>query len=135
MKTIELKVNECVSLHREITALEKGNIKLPASTSYWLGRLSAHVEPIAKMHDKARVDLVKKYGTEDGKGNITVSKENAAAFAEEFTEMEEQVEQVTTKQFRIEDFGNADIPISFFHAAWMIVDADVPENDKTAEVA
>ena len=74
--------------------------KLPVKTSWGLAKLTIKLNDQWKAIDEVRNGLIKKYGTADDKGNISVKQdsENWTKFVEEFSElMMQEVEIVFDK--------------------------------------
>ena len=71
-KQIELTNEECLNLHQELTRLSKLNLMIVFKAH--INRLKSTVERIVKDYDKIRVELVEKYGKDNGKGLIEIQK-------------------------------------------------------------
>ena len=71
-KQIELTNEECLNLHQEMTRLSKLNLMIVFKAH--INRLKSTVERIVKDYDKIRVELVEKYGKDNGKGLIEIQK-------------------------------------------------------------
>jgi len=79
--------------------------ELPAKLSYRLSRLEAKLSGFVKSFDKARNELIKKYGTEDAEKKTTsVGADNLPKFQEELLGLLGTVEDVDFEPIKIDMF-------------------------------
>lgn len=135
---IKLKLHEYYSLDIEINGLinqltgektQSGllNEKISFVTKYWLTDLSKKVLSEKKSIESLKIELIKKYGTEDENGNISIpmyigeekDKEgntiksailNPAfiSFQEEFNTLLNEEKELEYHEFKLEDFKNVE---------------------------
>ena len=97
-----------------VMAIEKtANKELPSMVAYRLMRIKSKLDPIEKNFEQARVDLVKKYGTEI-EDKLQVSPENLDEFIKEVKELLSAEVDVETMVLNINDFNGIEIPLTFF---------------------
>lgn len=127
MKLVEI-INSVESLNQLVSA------KLPAKTSYKIGRLSQKLAPEVEAYFKLKNNKMVEYGTvkmkEDGttpatdeKGNemYTFDKENGEKFINELREAEEVEVTVEIPEIKIEDLGDISIEPKYLSVlSWLI---------------
>ena len=84
--------------------------ELPVKTAFKLNRFIKAVEPELNNFEEQRVKLVKKYGKEDEKGNITVTSDNVEAFISELNDLLEIDVDIKFETISIDAFGDTTIP-------------------------
>lgn len=84
--------------------------ELPAKLSFRLVRVMRELNDALKSLEEQRSKLIKKYGQEDGDGNITVSEDNKNQFVNEFNELLGEQIEINWEQIDPEAFG--DTPLS-----------------------
>jgi len=103
MKDISLKISEILQLEIELNGLrsQDGTVvfngllstKLPLVAKYWINELAETVGKEKKKVEELRNELIKKYGTEDESGNITIeifTDEEKTQKNEKYTEFEKE---------------------------------------------
>jgi hypothetical protein len=133
MSQIKLKLHEFYSLDSEINGLKNpqtGEVisegllseKLGLVTKYWLTDLSKKVAEEKASIETMKTDLIKKHGTEDKEGNVSIpmwideekdeegkvisAKPNPTfiKFQEEFNALLQEEKEVEYHEFKLEDF-------------------------------
>jgi len=84
--------------------------ELPAKVSFRLARLMREMNEALKHLDEERAKLIKKYGKENGDGNITVSEENKEQFVNEFNDLLAEQIDINWEKMNPEELG--DTPLS-----------------------
>jgi len=135
MEKINLKLHEFYSLEAELSGisnqqtgevLSKGllNEKLKLTTKYWMNDLLKKVADVKSDCEKLKQDIIKKHGTEDDKGNISIpfyitntaedgseaTVQNPAfiEFQTEFNGLLQETRELEYKQFSIDILDNID---------------------------
>lgn len=119
MEKITISNNELSQLKAEIQSLTK---ELSEQTAflpkYHISNLVSAITPFLETLEKSRVELVKKYGTEDAKGNASVKEitdETKDSENPEFTEEYKEFVKEFNKILEVEvDISYNKIPISVF---------------------
>lgn len=138
MKT-ELTINEIVTINETLSRVAQAG--LTGKVAYLAYRNLSHTAKIADDYEKARTDLIQKYGTEDPEveGQIIVKKdsENYPKFVEELTEIlggTEEVNLYKIPEDALDKLADADLFVSDF----AIIDnylVDHPEEEEENEEA
>ena len=135
MSHIKLKLHEYYSLDSEINGvvnnqtgetLVEGLLKEKISfvTKYWLTDLSEKVSKEKQAVEKLKEELIKKYGTEDKEGNISIPmwineekdedgnivnaepNPTFVKFQEDFNSLLQEEKEIEYHAFKLEDFTN-----------------------------
>jgi hypothetical protein len=122
-----LKLQDLYKLETELNGLtnpENGEIlvkgllfeEIPFTTKFWLSKLSEHVSKEKQSISKHREDLIRKYGQEDEKGNVTIplySNEDTKepnpsfiAFQNDFNLLLNEDYELEHNGFKLKDFEN-----------------------------
>lgn len=112
-----MPLSEVLRMRQTIEAIKARGAQLPFKVSYRLGRLNSRLEKIAADYEKVRVEMVKKYGEEDEKGDLQVSpqSEQYPEFAAELTQLLETQETIRIPSFQLEEFEESKgLPVEFF---------------------
>lgn len=138
MKT-ELTINEIVTINETLSRVAQAGIT--GKVAYLAYRNLSRTAKIADDYEKARTDLIQKYGTEDSEveGQIIVKKdsENYPKFVEELTEIlggTEEVNLYKIPEDALDKLADADLSVSDF----AIIDnylVDHPEEEEESEEA
>jgi hypothetical protein len=129
MKKISLKLHEFYQLEAELNGVTntktgevvaKGllNEKIKLTTKYWLNDLLKRVSAEKESVEKLKEELIKKYGTTDKEGNISIPmyvKDNVNETNPEFTKFQNDFNLILNedceleyKSFKLEDFDNVE---------------------------
>ena len=93
------------------TALQvMGNLKLKGRAGYWAGRLDSKLNGDWKENDAKRIELVKKHGEQDAKGNWKVPQANSDAFEKEWKPIADEKIEIQCESVNLSIFANEDIP-------------------------
>lgn len=111
---MKFKPLELVTAYRALAALSKQ--KIPARASYWVSRLIIKLEPEYIAIENKRVELIKKHGVMDEKGNFKVGPEKLEAFSAEFDPITKDEIEVAVEPINIAVFGDANIAPADFVA-------------------
>jgi len=84
---------------------------LPAKISFRLARLMKEMNEYLKHLDEERTKLIKKYGKENGDGNITVSEDNKEQFVNEFNDLLAEEIEINWEKMNPEDLGNTPLSV------------------------
>ena len=138
MKT-ELTINEIVTINETLSRVAQAG--LTGKVAYLAYRNLSRTAKIADDYEKARTDLIQKYGTEDPEveGQIIVKRdsENYPKFVEELTEIlggTEEVNLYKIPEDALDKLADADLSVSDF----AIIDnylVDHPEEEEENEEA
>lgn len=116
MKHFVLTTNEIVTLAD--TLKKMANARLTGKPAYLAYRNLSKVAKIADDFEKARNELILKYGEKDGEQTVVrKGSENYPKFVEEITEILTQPEEVDLYQIsedELEKFADADLTMSDF---------------------
>ncbi len=102
MKLVQL-VNSKDALQRLI---EK---ELPVKMAYRLSKFVKAANKELEFFEEQRVKLAKKYGKDDGKGQIIVTAENIPAFSEELDPLLNEDVDLEPLEMSLSELGNIDI--------------------------
>jgi hypothetical protein len=129
MKKISLKLHEFYQLEDElngVTNLKTGEVlakgllneKIKLTTKYWLNDLLKKVSAEKESIEKLKEELIKKYGTTDEEGNVSIPmyvKDNVNEANPEFTKFQNDFNLLLSedrdleyKSFKLEDFDNVE---------------------------
>jgi hypothetical protein len=146
MEKVTLKLHEFYALEAELNGvvnnqtgevLSKGLLseKIKLSTKYWLTELGKKVSEEKTAVEKLKEELIKKYGTEDEKGgisipmyiNIVTNEEGEVTgrdinpkfveFQNEFNALLQEEKEVEYKEFKLADFESVEsegVYVTFF---------------------
>tara|TARA_Y100001937_G_C6920386_1_gene241489 strand:+ start:102 stop:506 length:405 start_codon:yes stop_codon:yes gene_type:complete len=127
-----LKVAEIDSIGQGLLLLKNAidkNGGANAKLSYKVARFSQKISNVLSTVQEQRGELVKKYGSEDKDGNVSIDQKdekNMKAFMKEFNDMlmvEEEVE-VLDGHINLSEFGEISIPIEVFDRLGDFIDGD-----------
>jgi single-stranded DNA-specific DHH superfamily exonuclease len=85
---------------------------LPAKLSFRLVRAMREMNDVLKNLEEERSKLIKKYGKDNGDGNITVSEENKSQFLEEFTNLLSEEIEIQWEPIDPEALGDISLSVS-----------------------
>jgi len=129
MKKISLKLHEFYQLEAElngVTNLKTGEVlakgllneKIKLTTKYWLNDLLKKVSAEKESIEKLKEELIKKYGTTDEEGNVSIPmyvKDNVNEANPEFTKFQNDFNLLLSedrdleyKSFKLQDFDNVE---------------------------
>jgi uncharacterized protein YpuA (DUF1002 family) len=129
MNKISLKLHEFYQLEAELNGvtntrtgevLAKGllNEKIKLTTKYWLNDLLKKVSAEKESIEKLKEELIKKYGTTDEEGNVSIPmyiKDDAneanpdfTKFQNDFNSLLSEDRELEYKSFKLEDFDNVE---------------------------
>ena len=146
MEKVTLKLHEFYSLAAELNGvvnnqtgevLSKGLLaeKIKLSTKYWLTELTKKVTAEKEAVEKLKEDLIKKHGTEDENGGVSipmyiniVTDENGEVtsrdinpkfveFQNEFNALLQEEKEIEYKEFKLSDFDSVEsdgVYVTFF---------------------
>ena len=139
MNKTELTINEIVTINETLSRVAQAG--LTGKVAYLAYRNLSRTAKIADDYEKARTDLIQKYGTEDPEveGQIIVKRdsENYPKFVEELTEIlggTEEVNLYKIPEDALDKLADADLSVSDF----AIIDnylVDHPEEEEENEEA
>lgn len=104
---LKVKVSSLVSAREALTEL--ATYKLPVKGAYWVARLIKKIEPEWQVVEDKRMALVKEFGNEDDKGNLSVPNERLKDFMDKWTPILEEEIEFEAIKLTLEHFGNVDI--------------------------
>lgn len=146
MEKVTLKLHEFYQLEAELNGVvnqqtgevvSKGLLseKLKLSVKYWLTELAKKVSTVKDSVEKLKEDLIKKYGTEDENGSISIpmylnvekNEEGQAVsgevnpkfveFQNEFNDLLKEERELEHKEFKLSDFESIEtegVYVTFF---------------------
>lgn len=88
------------------------DMPLPARMSFRLARVMREMNDILKNLEEERSKLIKKYGQDNGDGNITVSETNKDMFLEEFQSVLEDQVEINWEPIDPDSFGDSTISVA-----------------------
>ena len=96
----------------QIKSVENSLVKLlstdlPIKTAYRLSKLAKSIKKELEHIEEFRVNLVKKHGTVDDKGNTNVTPENLPAFNKDYSDLMNTECQVSFFEIKIHELGDA----------------------------
>jgi hypothetical protein len=89
---------------------------LPAATAYKVSKMLKRVTKEMAELEQSRIDLVKKLGADDGKGNTTVLPENQKQFEEEYGKLLDVPVEINIFKIPIQELERTQLsPLDFMN--------------------
>lgn len=131
-KTSKLKVAEIDSIGQGLLILKNAidkNGGANAKLSYKVARFNQKIADVLSSVQEQRTELVKKYGSEDEQGNVSIDQKdekNMKGFMKEFNDLlqVEEKAEVLDGQINLSEFGDINIPIEVFDRLDDFIDGD-----------
>tara|TARA_R100001440_G_scaffold43551_2_gene63259 strand:- start:199 stop:603 length:405 start_codon:yes stop_codon:yes gene_type:complete len=131
-KTSKLKVAEIDSIGQGLQILKNAidkNGGANAKLSYKVARFNQKIADVLSSVQEQRTELVKKYGSEDEQGNVSIDQKdekNMKGFMKEFNDLlqVEEKAEVLDGQINLSEFGDINIPIEVFDRLGDFIDGD-----------
>ena len=101
---MKLTAGEVFQAYQAATALAKE--KLPVKGAYWIGRIIRKLEPEYIVIETQRNELIRKHGTKQEDGSVSVLNEQIAAFSTEFGGVLSQEIEVDCPTVKLELLGD-----------------------------
>lgn len=126
-------------------SIESGAMKelagkqLPVKTAYWLGRTIEDAQKRFAEMEKVRIDLVHKYGEQNGE-QWQIKEENMAAFMAEFAELASEAVELPGRKLTLDELENVNISAEhLLNLGWLIGEEEAatvtPMRKKKAKAA
>lgn len=127
-----LKVAEIDSIGQGLLLLKNAidkNGGANAKLSYKVARFNQKIADVLSSVQEQRTELVKKYGSEDEQGNVSIDQKdekNMKGFMKEFNDLlqVEEKAEVLDGQINLSEFGDINIPIEVFDRLGDFIDGD-----------
>ncbi len=131
-KTSKLKVAEIDSIGQGLLILKNAidkNGGANAKLSYKVARFNQKIADVLSSVQEQRTELVKKYGSEDEQGNVSIDQKdekNMKGFMKEFNDLlqVEEKAEILDGQINLSEFGDINIPIEVFDRLGDFIDGD-----------
>lgn len=101
---------------------------VPARVAYRAAKFSKAIAKEIEEMEEARVELVKKYGKDDGKGNFSVTTENQDTFKEQYDEVLKEEIELPDVQLKIDDLEKSGLTmLDIANLAFLLSETDPTE--------
>lgn len=109
---MELTLEKLRDACAAIAAIAK--VELPVRVSFQLARFHRLASGDLQTLEEKRIELVKKYGKQDAKGNYSVPDDQVAAFTADFNQLLQAKVNIDFQPIALEVLDGCKLPVSFF---------------------